>query len=355
MSERHGASIRLEACGKVYPGRGGGRTLALAPSDLEIAKGEILALLGPSGCGKTTLLRMIAGLTAPDPGGRVFFDGEEVTRTPVERRSVGMVFQSYALFPNMSVAGNVGYGLKTRGVAKAERQSRVEEVLNLCQIDELAGRPVEALSGGQRQRVALARAVAIRPRALLLDEPLSALDASLREQLRDELAGLLRALSITAVFVTHDQSEAMAIADRVAVLKAGRLRQIGSPQTLYAQPADAFVAAFVGGANPLEGERRDGHLLLGGGSLALPADAPADACFFVRPEEIAIVPLSESPLSGRVERSVFLGGRCRVLVRDAAGFALTVDAPGSLRVAPGQEVGLAIAPQALMAVAPDEA
>ncbi len=346
----HGAHIALSGCGKTY----GGKTVALHPTDLEIERGEIVALLGPSGCGKTTMLRIIAGLADPDPGGQVHFDAEDVTRTAVERRNVGMVFQSYALFPNMSVAGNVGYGLKTRKLGRAERQARVQEVLGLCQISELAERPVDALSGGQRQRVALARAVAIRPRALLLDEPLSALDAALREQLRDELAELLRALSITAVFVTHDQAEAMAIADRVAVMKGGRVRQIGSPRDLYRQPKDAFVARFVGGANPLAGVRRDGSLLLGDQHLHLPADLPADAVLFLRPEEIELCPPGEASLTGVVERSIFLGGRCRIQVRIDSNFALTVEAPGSETAAVGQRLGLSIPPQAIMAVAPDD-
>ncbi len=350
-SNEHGARIALSGCGKTY----GGKTVALHPTDLAIERGEIVALLGPSGCGKTTMLRIIAGLADPDPGGAVSFDEEEVTRTPVERRNVGMVFQSYALFPNMSVAGNVGYGLKTRRLSASERARRVAEVLALCQISELADRSIDALSGGQRQRVALARAVAIRPRALLLDEPLSALDAALREQLRDELAGLLRALSITAVFVTHDQAEAMAIADRVAVMKAGRVRQIGSPQTLYRKPKDAFVAGFVGGANPLPAVLSEGALLLADRRLPLQGKMSAGSAFFVRPEDIQLTAPEEATLAGVVERSIFLGGRCRIQVQTEAGFALTVDAPGNAETAVGAKVGLKIDPQDIMAVAPDSA
>ncbi|MEO1193446.1 MAG: ABC transporter ATP-binding protein [Pseudomonadota bacterium] len=346
MSDRHGAAIALTGCGKTYAGK----TVALAPTDLEIERGEILALLGPSGCGKTTLLRIIAGLTAPDSGGSVFFDQAEVTRTPVEQRNVGMVFQSYALFPNMTVAGNVGYGLKTRRLPKAERHQRVAEVLALCQIAELAERPVTALSGGQRQRVALARAVAIRPRALLLDEPLSALDAGLREQLRDELAELLRALSITAVFVTHDQSEAMALADRVAVLRDGRICQIGSPQELYNKPADAFVARFVGGANRLEGQRTAAGLEIAGGVLQLPPGTGEEAAFFLRPEAVSLCGPEGAAFSAEVQRSLFLGDRCRVLVRAGDGLTLTIDAPGNTQVVQGERVGLAITPEAVMVV-----
>src|SRR5205823_7655006 len=190
-------------------------TRALKALDLEIAAGETLVLLGPSGCGKTTLLRIIAGLETPDAGGRVLFGETDVTPEPIETRNVGMVFQSYALFPNMSVGENIGYGLRIRGLNGTERKSKVNELLDLVQLQGLGERSVDQLSGGQRQRVALARALAVRPRALLLDEPLTALDAKLREHLRADIDRLLRSLAITAVYVTHDQSEAMALGDRV--------------------------------------------------------------------------------------------------------------------------------------------
>src|SRR6202171_2238212 len=201
----HGASVRIEACGKTFADG----TRALEPATLDIERGETLVLLGPSGCGKNTMVRIIAGLDMPDAGGRVLFDHADMTSVPSERRNVGMVFQSYALFPNMSVADNIGYGLKIRGVAKDERAARVAELVALTNITGLEDRRVDQLSGGQRQRVALARAVAIRPGILLLDEPLTALDAALRDRLRGELNRLLRALGITTIYVTHDQSEAM--------------------------------------------------------------------------------------------------------------------------------------------------
>jgi putative spermidine/putrescine transport system ATP-binding protein len=201
----HGASVRIETCGKTFADG----TRALEPATLDIARGETLVLLGPSGCGKTTMLRIIAGLELPDPGGRVLFDGKDMTSVPIERRNVGMVFQSYALFPDMSVADNIGYGLKIRGMARKERAARIAELVALTNITGLENRRVDQLSGGQRQRVALARAVAIRPGILLLDEPLTALDAALRDRLRGELNRLLRALGITTIYVTHDQSEAM--------------------------------------------------------------------------------------------------------------------------------------------------
>ncbi len=206
-------------------------------------------LLGPSGCGKTTLLRLIAGLAAPDADGQILFDDEEVTLKPIERRKVGMVFQSYALFPNMNVAQNIGYGLRIRGDAPAQIDRRVGQMLELVQLDGLGARDIQELSGGQKQRVALARAVAIEPAVLLLDEPLAALDAKLRDALRIELKRLLTTLGVTSVFVTHDQSEAMALGDRIAVLSKGHIEQIGSAQDIYSRPATRFVAEFVGQVN----------------------------------------------------------------------------------------------------------
>ena len=256
-------TLTLIDCAKSYvPG-----SPALHPTSLEIAEGEMVSLLGPSGCGKTTLLRLIAGLEICDPGGSVAFSGEDVTALTVERRRIGMVFQNYALFPNMTVEGNVAYGLRMQNLSKAEIRPRMDEVLALCQLEEFRLRPVTDLSGGQRQRVALARAVAPRPRILLLDEPLSALDAALRERLRDELAILLRSFGITSVFVTHDQNEALAISDRIAVMQDGRIQQIGTPEDLYHRPANAFVAAFVGSAQCLDGRPEGDALALQGGML----------------------------------------------------------------------------------------
>ena len=228
----HGASVRIEACGKTFADG----THALEPATLDIARGETLVLLGPSGCGKTTMLRIIAGLELPDAGGKVLFDGKDMTAVPIERRNVGMVFQSYALFPNMTVSDNIGYGLKIRGVPNKERAERVAELVALTNISGLENRRIDQLSGGQRQRVALARAVAIRPGILLLDEPLTALDAALRDRLRGELNRLLRALGITTIYVTHDQSEAMELGDRVVVMQKGAIAQIGTPREIYFTP-----------------------------------------------------------------------------------------------------------------------
>ena len=244
----HGASVRIESCGKTF----NDGTRALEPAMLDIARGETLVLLGPSGCGKTTMLRIIAGLETPDEGGRVLFDGNDMTNVPIEKRNVGMVFQSYALFPNMSVADNIGYGLKIRSVPKQERDARVAELVALTNITGLENRRIDQLSGGQRQRVALARAVAIRPGILLLDEPLTALDAALRERLRSELNRLLRALGITAIYVTHDQSEAMELGDRIVVMSKGGIAQVGTPRDIYFTPCNRFVAEFIGAANIIE-------------------------------------------------------------------------------------------------------
>ena len=340
-----GAEITLRGCAKTFLGG----TRALEATDLTVARGEILGLLGPSGCGKTTLLRIIAGLEAPDAGGQVAFDGGDVTDHPIERRRVGMVFQSYSLFPNMSVARNIGYALRLRRRPQAEIAARVAEVMAMCQISGLEERSVHALSGGQRQRVALARAIAMRPRALLLDEPLSALDASLREDLRDELAGLLRELSITAVFVTHDQSEAMAIADRVAVMQKGRILQIDAPRAIYAQPADAFVAGFVGGANRLDGILENGRLRVRGGSLPAPPGAVPGSAFFIRPEALRIKQTGPADLTGTVERCVFLGDRTRVIVSGVVDVPVAVDAPSSFDLAPGTTIHLSAEEGAVLA------
>ena len=329
-----------------------GGTRALLPTDLDIAKGEIVSLLGPSGCGKTTLLRIIAGLETPDAGATLHLEGEDVTPLPVERRKVGMVFQSYALFPNMSVRKNIGYGLKMQRLPRAEIAARVEEVIALCRLEPYADRPITALSGGQRQRVALARAFAPRPRLLLLDEPLSALDAALRGQLRDELAVLLREFGITAIFVTHDQDEAMAIADRVAVMSHGRVAQIGTPEMLYRQPATAFVARFVGDAMPLAGRIDGDRLHLPGGTLALPAPAAGQQCF-VRAEDVRLD--ADGPLTARVETVTFLGTHYRIAlsgVTDGLLFALHA---GQSAPVPGETVRLSIAPTALLVLPPDAA
>ncbi len=275
----------LDRCARTF----GDGTVGLHATSLDFPPGSVTALLGPSGCGKTTTLRLLAGLAAPDPGGRVTFDERDVTRLPVEKRGIGMVFQGYALFPNRDVAGNIGYGLEVRGVPRPAREARVAEMLRLTRLDGLGTRRVDQLSGGQRQRVALARALAPSPGLLLLDEPFGALDARLREALRTELAALLAKLAVTAVFVTHDQAEAMALGSRVVVMEAGRVAQIGAPEEVYAHPASRFVGRFLGTLNHLGGDR------------------------FCRPE--ALTPDPSGSVVGTVRAAFFEGSRRRVLLQ----------------------------------------
>ena len=340
----HGAAVRIEDCGKTFADG----THALEPATLDIARGETLVLLGPSGCGKTTMLRIIAGLELPDRGGKVLFDGKDMTSVPIERRNVGMVFQSYALFPNMSVAENIAYGLKIRGMPRAERAARVAELVNLTNIAGLENRRVDQLSGGQRQRVALARAVAVRPGILLLDEPLTALDAALRERLRSELNRLLRALGITAIYVTHDQAEAMELGDRVVVMRKGAIAQIGSPRDIYFAPKDRFVAEFIGAANIVEAPVDNGQLVLPGGKLRVAVEGSRqDAIAMIRPETIRIVAADSSPLSGTIDSVSFIGDRQRFVISGASHKSLTVDAPNTIEAKPGERVGLSIAPDAI--------
>lgn len=320
MTNHEAVAVSLRGCAKTFAGG----VAALGATDLDIGAGETLVLLGPSGCGKTTLLRLIAGLEAPDPGGRVLFGGDDVTTLPIERRNVGMVFQSYALFPNLTVRGNIAYGLEVRRLPKAEVARRVDEMLAMMHIAPLADRRIDQLSGGQRQRVALARAIAVRPRVLLLDEPLTALDALLRERLRGEIDALLRGLGITAVYVTHDQAEAMVLGDRIVVMSAGRIAQVGSPRDIYHRPADPFVAEFVGTMNR--------------------AAAPEGGEVLFRPEDAELVPPERADWRGRVEAVHFLGSRSRVTLREAlSGATLVIEASPRHVIERGAEIGIAVA------------
>jgi len=344
MSQSGDAAVRLDSCAKTFADG----TRALDPVTFDIARGETVVVLGPSGCGKTTMLRIIAGLETPDSGGRVLFNGEDVTEVPIERRNVGMVFQSYALFPNMSVAENIGYGLKIRGVARDGRTARIAELVELTGIKGLENRRIDQLSGGQRQRVALARAVAVRPSVLLLDEPLTALDAALRDRLRGELDRLLRKLGITTVYVTHDQAEAMALGDRIVVMRNGAIAQVGSPRTIYFAPASRFVAEFIGAANIVRATAGNGHLTLAGGRVRLPDIAAAGpVTAMLRPEAITVVAPETADLCGCVEAVSFVGDRLRLTVTGAADRPLVIDAANTLAVEAGQRVGLAIEPQAV--------
>ena len=346
----HGAAVRIEACGKTFADG----TRALEAATLDITRGETLVLLGPSGCGKTTMLRIIAGLEQPDAGGKVLFDGKDMTAMPIERRNVGMVFQSYALFPNMTVSENIGYGLKIRGVPNKERAERVAELVALTNISGLENRRIDQLSGGQRQRVALARAVAIRPGILLLDEPLTALDAALRDRLRGELNRLLRALGITTIYVTHDQSEAMELGDRIVVMQKGAIAQIGSPREIYFTPQSRFVAGFIGAANIVEAAIENGHLVLPGGRLPVQcvANVPA-AVAMIRPETIRVTSAGSASLSGTVDSVSFIGDRQRLVISGASNRLLTVDAPNTVQARSGERIGLSISPDAVRLLPPE--
>jgi len=347
-SEMTGGSVSLKGCSKVFADG----TQALERLDLDIEAGETVVMLGPSGCGKTTALRIIAGLESCDPGGRVLFDSQDVTAVPIEKRNVGMVFQSYALFPNMSVAENIGYGLRVRKVGQEERAKRVGELLEMMRMSYLADRRVDQLSGGQRQRVALARAVAVRPRVLLLDEPLTALDAKLRDALRDEINELLRSLRITAIYVTHDQTEAMALGDRIVVMSQGKVSQIGTPRDIYLRPANRFVADFIGTMNPLRGTLRAGWFECAGGRIEVPGSRDGPAEFLFRPYDATIVPAGAGGLKGKVASASFLGDRVRMTVVGLSEAPVVVESLSDAAFAPGDEIVLKLNADKLIAFEP---
>src|SRR5712691_10307206 len=310
---RAGVEVRLENLRRRYGG-----VTALDGLNLTMAPGELVALLGPSGCGKTTALRLVAGLEQADSG-RVVVGGEDVTGQPTNKRDVGMVFQAYSLFPHLTAWQNVAFGLQMRKVDARQRRQRAGEMLELVGLSGFADRFAHQLSGGQQQRVALARALAIQPKVLLLDEPLSALDAKVRGRLRDEIRRVQLDVGITTLFVTHDQEEALAIADRVGVMNKGRLEQLGPPTTIYSRPATPFVAEFVGLTNRIAGEVKFGEVVVRGVSLPLvnsdTTDGPAIA--LVRPEAVSVIAdgdMSPGPLVGSVISTVFLGATSRVTV-----------------------------------------
>src|SRR3954464_11959807 len=305
----NGVSVELTELTRVY-----GSVKALDGLTLHIEPGELVALLGPSGCGKTTALRILAGLDAATSG-TVSVDGKDLTRVPANKRDMGMVFQAYSLFPHLTVLDNVAFGLKMRGKDKGQRSSRAEEMLELVGLTAHRHKYASELSGGQQQRVALARALAIQPRGLLLDEPLSALDAKVRVQLRDEIRRVQLEVGTTTLFVTHDQEEALAVADRVGVMRAGRLEQIAPPNEVYARPSTAFVADFVGLTNRLPGVAADGEAAVLGGRVPLLDGSPArgPVTVLLRPESIGV--RADAAGTGEVVTASFLGSVGRVQVR----------------------------------------
>ncbi|WP_426185041.1 ABC transporter ATP-binding protein [Microbacterium sp. TWP3-1-2b2] len=333
-----GTRVQFQGIEKSY-----GANRVLHGVDLDIAPGEFVSLLGPSGCGKTTALRVLAGLESAD-GGAVLLGGQDVSRIPTNKRDIGMVFQSYSLFPHLRVDDNTAFGLRRRGVGKAAAGRRALDALALVGLEGFADRFPHQLSGGQQQRVALARALVTEPRVLLLDEPLSALDAKVRVQLRDEIRRIQLRLGITTVFVTHDQEEALAVSDRIAVMDAGRIDQIDTPEELYLRPATAHVAAFVGLSSVVSGVASGDRVTVWGREL--PTNAPAEGLVQVhlRPENLRFSGEADAAIGGVVEESTFLGSIRRTLVKTDAGELVRVQHDARQHPAFGDRVHLAVEP-----------
>jgi putative spermidine/putrescine transport system ATP-binding protein len=340
---RTGTVVEFSGVSKTFGGH-----LALSEFDLTLAAGELVALLGPSGSGKTTALRVLAGLESTDEG-RIVIDGADVSALPTSRRDMGMVFQSYSLFPHLSAGENVEFGLRMRRVPAAERRRRAADALALVGLDAHFDRFAHQLSGGQQQRVALARALVTEPRVLLLDEPLSALDAKVRVGLREQIRRIQTELGITTLFVTHDQDEALAVADRVAVMRNGRIEQVGTPEELYTRPATPFIADFVGLSNRMRGVVRHGFAEVHGVALPLvdPSQADGPVHVFVRPEDLTLVPAGATApdragaaLPGTVVVSSFLGSLRRTTVSLAAGGNVVLQHDVRVRPEPGDAVSV---------------
>jgi putative spermidine/putrescine transport system ATP-binding protein len=334
-----GTRVEFRAVVKDY-----GATRVLHGVDLDVAPGEFVSLLGPSGCGKTTALRVLAGLEHSTEGA-VYLGNRDVSRVPTNKRDIGMVFQSYSLFPHLRVLENTAFGLRRRGVRSDEARRRAFDALELVGLGHLADRYAHQLSGGQQQRVALARALVTEPRVLLLDEPLSALDAKVRVQLRDEIRRIQLRLGITTVFVTHDQEEALAVSDRIAVMNAGRIEQIGTPEELYLRPATPEVAAFVGLSSLVPGIVSGGDVTVWGQSLPLhtpTSDGPVEV--FLRPENLRFVAAGDPGIGAVVHESTFLGSFRRTVLRTDDGYLVRLQHSASEHVEFGDEVRIAIMP-----------
>jgi spermidine/putrescine ABC transporter ATP-binding subunit len=359
------AAVRLLGASKRF-----GKVVALDDATLSIRRGELMTLLGPSGCGKTTLLNLVAGFLVVDDGD-IEIDGKRVNAIPTYKREIGLMFQNYALFPHMSIADNVGYGLRMRGVAKPDLKRRVAEALSLVRLTGVEDRRPHQLSGGQQQRVALARALVVSPKVLLLDEPFSALDRNLRASMQIEIKDIQRQLGVTTIFVTHDQSEALSMSDRIAVMFEGRIRQVGSPDEIYRRPADRFVASFVGDVNVLRGrlDRIEDQTMvrLGAAKISVASEPLARVqsgdCvdLFVRPEQLRFATAGETvAVEGTVAAHIYQGGyvnlyleapevcTSRILVRSPEPDAI-------MRWPTGTRVGISISGSDVMAFAAEPA